>query len=59
MLTPFDHAVIEYAHSRGEESDAVYARIDATGLCPYRDRWTDEQLLAVLEIVKQQDEGLR
>jgi hypothetical protein len=56
VLTAFDFAVIEYAQSRGERSDAVYARIDMMALgLPYRDRCSEERLLAELERVKERD----
>lgn len=49
MLTPFDLAVIAYAQSRGESSEAVYRRLEDG---QYRAHQTEAQLLAKLDRLK-------
>lgn len=52
MLTAFDFAVIAYAQSRGEESEAVYKRLEDG---QYRDQQSEAQLLAKLDRLKDKE----
>ncbi len=54
MMTPFDHAVRDYAQEYGVSSSLIYRRVEAQkGYKGYRDRHTDEELVELLNTFKQ------
>lgn len=56
MLTKFDRAVIDYANSRGELSELVYARIDVWLVKNGKGTIGESWKLAALDAVKKMDE---
>ncbi|RJQ30339.1 hypothetical protein C4565_00715 [Candidatus Parcubacteria bacterium] len=55
MLTQYDLAVIDFAHSLGIESEEVYKRCEKhPKYTKYRDAYTDDQLIQKLEDIKQE-----
>lgn len=54
-LNEYDFAVMAYADSRSESSEAVYARLDKMDPIGYRDQKTVAQLLAKLNALKERE----